>query len=96
MAKLHEYVAEMLDLGQLVQFAANQICTELNFSSFWFLRTDTVVILVSCRTYRLSVRILYDTTWHHEDRRWIGKKTTSSPQQRQNIELRVRRTLQKL
>ena len=96
MAKLHKYVAEMLYLGLQVQFAANQICTALNFSSFGFLRTDMVVILVSCRTYRLSVRILYDTTWHHEGLRWIGKKTTSSPQQRHNTELRVRHTVQQL
>jgi len=93
---MHEYVAEMLYLGLLVQFVANQICTALKFSSFRFLRTDMVVILVSCRTYRLSVRILYDTTWHHEGRRWIGKKSPSSPQQRHNIELRVRHTVQQL
>jgi hypothetical protein len=96
MAKLHEYVVEMLYLGLLVQFAANQTCTALHLSSFRFLRTDMAVILLSCRTYRLSVRILYDMTWHHEGRRGIGKKTTSSPQQRHNIELRVRHTVPRL
>jgi hypothetical protein len=96
MAKLHQYVAEMLYLGLPVQFVANQTCTAVNVSSFRFLLTDMAVILVSCKTYRLSVRILYDTTWHHEGLRWIGKKTNSLPQQRHNIELRVRHTVQQL
>ena len=96
MAKLHEYEAEMIYLAPLVHLSANQTCTALNFILGSFLRTDMALILASCRTYRLFVRTLYDTTWHHEGRRWTGKTTTFSPQQQHNIELRVRHTLQQL